>query len=97
VQTHAIAQTSPQLNSDELDTKVLFGTPAPFTGVLVPEVTYRDYQKQIEKYQFELKQDQTSADDPAVKAEISVDVGSTVIKVGIGFCIGLIVGGIFFH
>lgn len=84
-----IAQT---INLNNTDEEILSGTPAPFTGVLVPESTYRSYQKQIDKYQFRLMQDESSPEDKSIDANLDVDIGSSFLKIGLGFLFGVIVG-----
>jgi len=79
--------------SNEKDEELLQNDPAPFNGVLVPVPTYRKYQATIDKYMYRMQHDdQNMPLCPDESPALTVFSGDTLIKIGIGLVIGLVVG-----
>ncbi len=79
--------------SNEHDEEVLNGDPAPFNGVLVPVDTYRKYQATIDKYKYRVQHDdQNMPLCPDTEPLLTIFDSSTLLKVGIGLILGLVIG-----
>lgn len=83
-----------EIPSKELDEQILQGQPAPFTGVLVYPDVYRSYQDMVDKYRYRMARDSDMLMCPEPPPEVGLEIfsESTVIKVGIGMLLGLIIG-----